>query len=830
MGMLASDFRHAIRALCRIPGTAAVCAATLALGLGASATTFSAAYAALSRPLPFPDPDRLLYVNQLRTDARRGTVPLRWSFPGAMEVVRSTRSFAAIGTYSRNSVAISPSTALRAGDSGDAEQVDVEFVTSGYFGAAGVAPASGRVFTASDDAAARPAVLLGDSLWRRRFAADPAIVGRRIDVNGVAMTIDGVMPPGFSGVAGLASLWIPASMAPRLTYRDYLVTPQHFINLIARLKPDVTLAQANAELAAIGPSLPHEPQNPSAAPASFSAGARRLGEARIDPLQRRSLLLLLGGSAGLLVVTCVNAALLLLTRARVRRGEMTIRLALGAGRARLVRELLAESGLIAAAGGVLGLLLTAWGVAWLRAAAPPIQPSPLNNYGQIAAFGVPALEYPIVIFVAALVLAATVAVGLVPALSATGAPPAETLAGTSRSLAGSAGGRALPALAAIQVAVAVVLIGGATLLVRTVGHLEAGRRDLNEGAISFWVNAPASRYAAQDGPRIVEQVLDRIRQVPGVTEAAVNRCTPYGASCARALLFQPGGPTRPSDAPVVERHYVSGSYFRATGIALRAGRLLDDNDRQGRPAVTVINDTAARRFWPGENPVGKQVWFSNNAGFDDPARPVEIVGVVADVKYFPANEPVGPDFYTSYLQFTYPDSMYIVNAGDVSVLAAVRRAVAAVDPSMAIYDVRRLDERVSQAVAAPRFTAIVTGIFAGAAAVLAALGVFGMMAFVVWARRDELALRVALGAAPRHLRASVLRQAGTVAVAGGAAGVVLSLWLLRTIASALYGVSPSDPWTLAGAVVAVTVAAIAAAALPAWQASTTDPMIALRRN
>ena len=820
--MLAYDVRHAVTALRRIPGTAALCVLTLTLGIGAAATAFSGVYAALYRPLPFPDPDRILYLDQLRTSARDGLVRLRWSYPAARDLARSARSFAAIGTYSRNSVA--------AGGSGDPEQVDVEFVSSGYFPALGVAPVVGQAFAPADDTNARPAAIISDGLWRRRFGADPAIAGRALDVNGVRVTIDGVMPPGFTGVTGQAAIWLPAPMAVQLTYRDYLVTPQHFINVIARLKPGTTLAQANAELAAIGPGLPHQTVDLSAPPASFSAGARPLGDARIDASQRRSLLLLLAGSTGLLLVTGVNVALLLLARARVRRGEMAIRLALGASRLRLVRELLTETVLIAAAGGAAGLLLAAWGTAWLRGAASVLLPSPQNNYGQIAAFAEPTIGGPIALFVVALVLLAAIGVGVMPALSATRARPAATLADTSRSLAGRGRGRALPALAAAQVAVAVLLLSGAMLLVRTVGHLEAGRRDLNEGAISFWVNAPASRYPPEQGPQIVERVLARIRAVPGVTEAAVNRCTPYGAGCARALLFLPGRSTNADEAPAVGRHYVSGSYFRAAGIALRAGRLLDDNDRIGRPAVTVINETAARRFWPGENPVGKRVWFSSNPGFNDPSRPVEVVGVVADVKYWPTNEPAGPDFYTSYLQFTYPYSLYLVNAGDPSVVAAIRRAVADVDPAMAVHDVKRLDERVADAVASPRFTAVATAIFGFSAAALAALGVFGVMAFAVAARREELALRMALGATPGRLGASVLRSAGTVALAGGAAGVALSLWLLRAITSALYGVSPADPVTLAIALGLVGVCTVAAAAIPAWRASTTDPMITLRRS
>jgi len=311
----------------------------------------------------------------------------------------------------------------------------------------------------------------------------------------------------------------------------------------------------------------------------------------------------------------------------------------------------------------------------------------------------------------------------------------------------------------------------------------------------------------------------------------VNRCTPYGASCARALLFLPGQSTRPADAPVVERHYVSGSYFGATGIALRRGRLLNDADRPGRPAVTVINETAARRFWPGEDPIGKKLWFSQNRGFDDPTRPVEVVGVVADVKYWPTNEAIGPDFYTSYLQFTYPSSMYIVNAVEgAEVLPAIRRAVAEIDPAMAVYDVRRIGERIAEATGGARFVASTTGLFAAAAAALAALGVFGVMAFSVTARRDELALRLALGATPHGLRTSVLWRALRLAAIGAAAGIALSTWVLRAAASAFYGVSAFDPLTLAAATAAMSILAIAAAAIPAWRASTTDPMLALRRS
>ena len=822
MKTFAAEIRQAVRALGRLPGTTALSILTLGFGIAAATTTFSAVYAAAVRPLPFADPSRLLLLSHTRQNAKNGTVAFRWSFPGADTVRRTAGAFESIGTFSRASVAIS--------GTGDAEQVDGEIVTAGYFGTLRVTPAIGQGFAAEDDAAGRPVVLLADGLWRRRFGADPSVVGRTLQVNGVPLTIAGVMPAGFAGVSGRAVLWLPTGIAPRLTYRDYLTTPQHFINLIARLRPGMALAQANAELAALGPRIPHETA-PDAPPATWSARAQPLGDARIDAPQRRSLLLILAGGGAVLLVTCVNVAMLLLARARSRRGEMAIRLALGASRWRMARQLLTESAVIAVSGGALGVVLASWGVAWLRRTAPDVIASAQNAYGQISPFATPAMDGTVLLFTAVLALATTLVFGAAPAWIASGSDPAEALAGSARALAGRGRGRALSALVVGQIAVAVLLLSGALLLVRSVTRLQEARSGFDGAALTFWVNAPASRYPDEDGPAVVERILTRIRQVPGVGDAAVNRCTPYGTSCARALLFMPGHSTRASDAPVVERHYVSGSYFRTLGIRLTRGRLLTDDDRPGRPAVTVINETAARRFWPGEDPIGKHVWFSSNPGFTDPARTVEVVGVVADVKYWPIDDAVGPDFYTSYLQFTYPSSLYIVKAADLAaVMPALRRAVAEVDPALPIYDAQLLDERVAEAVARPRFTATATAIFAFSAALLAAMGVFGVMAYSVSVRREELALRLALGETPRGLQLGVLLHAARLAVTGAAAGVIAGFWLLRSLGSALYGVSPTDPGVLAIAVVSMGTVALAAAAAPAWRASVTDQMIALRRE
>jgi predicted permease len=523
--------------------------------------------------------------------------------------------------------------------------------------------------------------------------------------------------------------------------------------------------------------------------------------------------------------------MLLLARARARRGEMAIRLALGASRLRLARQLLAESAILAASGAALGTLLTGWGVVWLREAAPAVMPSPQNNYGQIGGFAAPSLDGVMLIFVLALAGVTTMLFGVAPALAASRTDPAEALAGSSRSVIGRGRGWGLHALVAGQVAVAVLVSCGALLLVRTVAHLQDAQSQFDGDAVTFWINAPASRYTDRDGPAIVERMLTRLQAVPGVTEAAVNRCTPYGSSCARTPLYFTDRPNLRGTEPIVGRHYVSSGYFRALGIHLRQGRLLSDNDRFGRPAVTVINETAAKRFWPGQDPIGKRLWFGSNPGFTDPERPVEVVGVVSDVKYWPINDAIGPDFYTSYLQFTYPSSMYLVKAADAAaILPAVRRAVAEIDSTLPVYDVQLVTERVDEAVARPRFTAVVTALFAISTALLAAMGIFGVMAYSVSMRHDELALRLALGDTPRGVQRRVLAQAARLAIVGSAAGLVAGFWLLRSLRTMLYGISPTDPMVLGAAVVGMGAIALVAAAAPAWRASATDPMTVLRRT
>ena len=831
-----SELRHAVRALCRVPGTTALSIVTLGLGISATTTTFSAVYAALLRPVPYLQPDRLGYVHTTRQTPTSALARQRWSYALAGQVREHATSFESLGTFSRTSVTIgaadragtSPA-ADHADDSESAGQVEGEVVSAGYFETLRVRPIVGRVFSREDEAPGHAVAVISEAIWRARFDRDPAIIARAVTINDVPLAIIGVMPAGFDGVSGHAVVWIPAGMAPLLTYRDYLTSPQLFVSLIGRLKDGVTYARANGELAALARQLSF-PATADGTRTVWSAGVMPLGDARVDPRQRRALLLLLTGSAGVLLVTCVNVALLLLARARGRRGEMAIRVALGASRGQIARQVLTESAALAIAGGTVGTVLSGWGVSWLRATAPVAIPTAANGYGQISPFASPAIDGMSLLCAAALAALAAMLAGLAPAALTARSDPAEALSQSSRGVTGGGFGATTSTLIAAQIAIAVLMLSGALLLIRTVHGLQDGRSAFDGQVLSFWIAPPTSRYEDAQGPAVVEQLLDRIARVPGVIVAGVNRCTPYGASCARTVLFLPGRATRSADAPVIGRHYVSPGYFRVVGIPLRRGRLITDDDRAGRRPVVVINETAARRFWPGEDPIGKRVWFGSGSMATDAAHSLEVVGVVADVKYWPANEPVGPDFYTSYLQFVWPSSMYVVKTADGgAVLPAIRRAVAEVNPALAVYDVRRIEERIAEAVAPAHFIASVTAMFAFSAAALAALGVFGVMAYSVSLRREELALRRVLGASAGALNRSVLRHAAVLAVTGSAAGVLVAISLLPALQAMLYGVSPLDPLTLTCAVVSMGLVALLAAVVPAVRASRVDPLMILRR-
>jgi putative ABC transport system permease protein len=819
MEQIAHDLRAAVRLLLRARGVAAVAILTLALGIGATTTMFSVVYAALLRPAPFADADRLVVLYITRTTPKDGLVRMRWSRPitDAIAQVTSLESFA---SFSGTNVAVS-------GGDAPPEQIDGETIAPAYFRVLRVAPSAGRAFVPEEDGApgAHPVVMLSDRLWRRRFNADPSILGRTIRVNDVPLTVVGIAPAGFVGLSGKAELWFPRTMAPRLTYSEYLTSPQHFISVVGRLRPRVSLAQANAEIASLGAQFADAIAPPGA---QWSAIVLPVTDARVDATVRRSVLVLLGAAGCVLLIACVNVAGLLLARARTRRREIAIRLAIGSSRARLVRQLLVEGLLIAAAAGVAGTLVAYWGVALFERNAPGIGPSFGNDYNAVGSFSTASLDPRVLAFAAAVTLGTTVLCALAPALGASRPDLVPALKEDER---GGGRSQALAWLVVSEVGLAVLLLAAAGLLVESFARMQ----DLRDGfaadrVLTFWIRPPSSRYQPADGPAIVERMLSAIQTVPGVESAAVNRATPFMGG-SRSIVFFPDRPVDRLNAPPVGRHYVSADYIRTLGIPLLKGRWLTAGDRSGRPPVAVVNETGARRFWPGERAIGKRVWFGTTTGpFSDPAHAVEIVGVVGDVKYEGLEPGYSADFYTSYLQFSYPDTMVMAKTRgrSAAIVPSLRAAVASVDASVPIFDVMPLDERIDNAMARPRFNAAIVAAFAGAALLLAAIGVYGVLSYSVSSRMREMGVRVALGADRARVVALVLGEGLRLAAIGAAAGTAAALAVTRLMQGLLAGVAASDPRVLAGGAIVMLLGAGVAAWLPARRASAVDPVVVLR--
>ncbi len=806
-------------------GVAIVAILTLALGIGAATTMFSVVYAMLLRPPPFADPDRLVILFNTSVTPRDGMQRLRWSMPNITELERVTTSFESVGSFTGPLFTLS--------GHGDPEHIDGETVSRGYFQALRVHPIAGRIFTADEGSAAgaQPVAIISTRLWKRKLESDPASVGRTIVVNDVPLTIIGILPEGFTGLSGKAELWIPPPMAARLYYSEYLTTPQNFISVVARLKEGLSLQQANAELAAIGPRFVGNGSVPGTV---WGAAAVPIREARVDPMLRQSALVLLAAAACVLVIACVNVASLLLARARVRRREIAVRLAIGSGRRRLVQLLLTEGLVMAAVAGVCGTVLAWWGVGVFARMAPAVIASGRNNYGALGSLGAPALDPAVLLFAVAVASGTTLLFALVPALAASRPQLVTALKEDDRG--GGRRGHALSILVVTEVAIACLLLTASGLLIENFARIQSRRSGfVADDVLTFWVRPPGSRYPVASGPATVDRLLARIQAVPGVESAAVNRCVPF-SGCSRTILFLADRPVDRANAPGVGRHYISADYFRTLGIPILAGRALTPADRAGSPPVAIVNESGARRFWPGENAIGKRVWFGTTTGpFSDPAHTVEIVGVAGDVKYEGVDEPDRSDradFYTSYLQFSYPDTMVIVKArgAATALLPAMRTAVASVDPTLPVYDAMRLDERIGAAVSRPRFNATLLTSFAFAALLLAAIGVYGMLSYSVSSRMHDLGVRLALGANAGRVMRLVLGQGLRLAGLGVVIGLVGSIALARLAQSLLPDATAWDLRLVGGAGLIMLAVAAAAAFVPARRAGALDPIVVLRND
>jgi predicted permease len=511
-----------------------------------------------------------------------------------------------------------------------------------------------------------------------------------------------------------------------------------------------------------------------------------------------------------------------------------VRLAIGSGRRRLVQQLLTEGLVLAAVAGVGGTLLAWWGVGVFARTAPAVIASGRNNYAAIGALVTPGLDRSVLLFALACALGTTLVFALVPALSASRADLVTALKEDDRG--GAGGGRTLSLLVVSEVAIACLLLTASGLLIESFARLQNRRTGyVADNVLTFWVRPPGSRYPPAAGPATLDRLLTSIQAVPGVEAAAVDRCVPF-TGCASSTLFLPDRLVDRLNAPGIGRHYISADYFRALGIPMLAGRALTPADRAGSPAVAIVNESGARRFWPGENPIGKRVWFGTTTGpFSDPAHAVEIVGVAGDVKFGGVDQPDRldrADFYTSYLQFAYPDTMVVVKARGpaTALLPAMRAAVASVDSALPIYDAMTLDERISAAVARPRFNATLLAAFAGAALLLAAIGVYGVLSYSVSSRMREIGVRLAVGADAARITRLILAQGLRLASIGAVIGVAASIAAARLAQGLVVDATAWDPRLLAGAGAVMLAVAALAAFIPARRAAAIDPIVVLRND
>jgi putative ABC transport system permease protein len=714
----------------------------------------------------------------------------------------------------------------------------METVSASYFDALRVRPVAGRTLLPEEDSVpgAAPVVIVSEALWQESPGAGGG-VGRTLLVSGVPLTVVGVLPRGFRGLSGDADLWVAHAMAPVVGYTGHLTTTQQFLNVIGRLAEGRSLEQAQAEVSTTGVAAA-EAARAAAGAADGAVWSARLQ--RLDGLRRDSGSVaaggVLAGAAGfVLLIAMANLSALLLARAVGRARETAVRAALGGARSQMIRLGMLEGAMIGIGGAAAGLLLAAWALAALGSLAPVR----LGLGGAHHGFGpgsaaAPGLDWRVALFAVLLSVGAATLAAVIPLLRLSRRDVSGALKAGARGTTASLGTLHRPTLLSVtvtaQVACAVVLLIGAGLLLLGLERLRASDPGFDgAGVLSMRVSAPDRDYGGAAAMLLLEQVLQRVQAVPGVDAATISFCTPYSRCSTTPLYLDDGTGAPAAPGPIVGRHYVAPDHFRTFGIPVVRGRALTAADRAGSPRVAVINETAARRFWPGEDPIGRRVYFGSGGGFASPDSLTEIVGIVGDVLYGAPGEAIGPDFYTSYLQFTWPAGYVSIRAagGPLALLPALRRAVLDVDPLLPLYDIRTMRERSAAALERERFATRTLAAFALLGVALASLGVYGVMAYSVGSRRREIGIRVALGATRRGIIRLVLSQAATLAVAGLAIGAAAALALTRVLTALMPGIGGAHPAVFAAALGVLFTAALVAALLPARRAARVDPLEAL---
>lgn len=807
------DLRYGARMLLKNPGFAFVAIVTLALGIGANTAIFSVVNAVLLRPLPFDSPQRLLMIGQTQPEDRSNLS--QFSFRNFADLRAQTKAFDRLAAYYNNNMTLT--------GQGDAARLRATVVTADLFPLLGASATLGRTFLPEEDNAGAggrgyPAILSWDC-WQQHFGSDAGVVGRTINLNGNAYTVVGVMPAKFSFPvqAQPTEVWISPARDAEKTSEGAMMVERGYLawRVVGRLKDGATIEQAQAEADVVASNLA----------ARFPHMNKDLG-IRVTPLLewlvgnlRFTLLLLLGTVGVVLLIACSNVANLLLERAVSRQREITVRLALGASRWRIARQLITESLMLALAGGALGSLLAMWGTRLIVS----LSPEGLTRITETR------LDARVLAFTAAISLLTGVLFGIAPAVSFSPAALAKSLKEGGRG--GSGGlrsGRARNFLVIAEVSLALVLLVGAGLLVRTLVRLQNVPLGFDPRNVLTMIVAKSPGGEPEKTGEFYRQLTERIRALPGVVNASVTWQLPLSGASATTGLEIEGQPNEPGSSPVGVIHSAGPGYFRTMGIPILQGRDFTDRDDLKSAPVIIVNETLAKRFFPAGDAIGKHITpsFSTTGGTEKR----EIIGVVGDVKHQSLKRDAVHEFYFAQAQMPVTSMTVVVRTSvdPHSLVGAVRKEVQSMDGNAPIYSVVTAEEYMGRSVAATRFNMTLLAAFAAVALLLTAVGLYGVISFSVSQSTHEIGIRMALGAQTSDVLKLVMGQGMVLTFVGVVAGLAAAYWLTRLMSSLLFGVGATDFVTFAGVSLLLVVVAGLACYVPARRASKVDPMIALR--
>jgi putative ABC transport system permease protein len=799
METLLKDIRYGVRTLLKTPGFTAAAVIALALGIGANTAIFSVVNAVLLRPLPFQQSDQLVMVWEKRAQLGRERNVV--SPPDFNDWRAQNQVFEDMAAFSGQGFNLGAGT--------EPERIQGAGVSPSLFSILRVQPRLGRAFQADEDRPnSNPVVIIGSALWQRSFASDPEIVGKTIKLDEKAYTVVGVMPADFVFPDRRAEIWVPLTLSPE----DANNRGGHNLRVVARLKPGVTLQQARTEMDSITAQLEQQYK--------VNTGHRANVFSLYDEVvagARPALLVLLGAVAFVLLIACANVANLLFARSSARQKEMAIRTALGARRSRIIRQLLTESVILAITGGIVGVLLALWGLDLLLAiggnSIPRVKEIKLDSW---------VLGFSILIS-----LATGLLFGLVPALQASKPDLNETLKEGGRSASGSIRhNRTRSFFVIAEVAICLVLLIGAGLMLRSFARVVSVSPGFNpDNLLSMNLALSGSRYGgAEQVASFYQRALERLSSLPGVQSAAATSGLPMAGGFGSRYFGIEGRPPQPAGQGFnANVNLTTPGYFQTMNIPLIQGRDFDQRDVMKAPEVVIINQDMVRRYWPDEDPIGKRLAVGNG-----PWRTV--VGVVGDVKQAGLDIETRPEMFWPYYQLPLSFSTFVVRtSGDPEAMTSgVRRAMQDIDEALPLYDIKPVNEVISESVAPRRFNMLLLSIFAGLALVLAAVGLYGVISYSVSQRTHEIGIRMALGASHKSVLRLVVGQGMILALIGVGIGVIASFFLTKFMATLLFGVSATDPLTFVGISVLLTGVSIVASFIPARRAMKVDPMVALR--